>query len=59
MTERVCTVSALDLDTRLLEPMLDDGMQRSAPGKRTEWRPRSQEDFAHFGLWPAVTQILQ
>ncbi len=58
-TESVSTVSSLHLDASLLEPPLDDGMQRAAPGKRAMRRPHTQEHFADFGLWPAPTEIVQ
>ena len=57
-SESMCSVAPLHLDAGLLEPSLNDGMQRAAPGKRAMWRPHAQEHFTDFRLRPAATEIL-
>ena len=52
--ERVSPVAALHFDAGLLQPPLDDGMQRASPGERAVWRSHTQEYFTNVCVRPAL-----
>ena len=52
--EGMSPVAALHFDAGLLQPPLDDGVQRASPGKGAMWRPNAQEYFTNVCLLSAV-----